>query len=100
MDRFSPAGSIVSAEPFLCHDWEDEAFAVVYVPASGDTHMVELAALELLRLIQADPGRTSEELAVLLAGLLETELSVSLHESVDAALQKLADAGLISCSLS
>ena len=98
MDRFSPAGSIVSAEPFLFHGWEDEEFAVVYVPASGDTHMIELLALELLRLIQADPSRTSEQLAASLAVLLETELSVSLHESVDAALQKLADVGLITCS--
>ncbi|MES2878606.1 MAG: HPr-rel-A system PqqD family peptide chaperone [Pseudomonadota bacterium] len=86
--------SPVPVASFKFHKWEGDEFSAVYVVSTGDTHLLEWWALELLCLIQVSP-RTTQGLTIALTELMtigEFDKSV---EFVDATLFKLLEAGLV-----
>lgn len=41
--------------PLAIHTWPGEPFALVFHPATGDTHLVDLLSAEVLRLLESGP---------------------------------------------
>ena len=89
--------SCVSEDSFCFRIWDKDEFAVVYIVANGDTHLVDLLALELLRLIQISP-RTAESLALSLTEFNPGEEDDMALQSVEETLLRLLDVGLVACT--
>lgn len=67
---------------------------VVYNPLTGDTHVLDIVAGEVLKVIMAAPT-TSRELCQHVADFLEVPNDVRTAENVDAVLATLDELGLI-----
>ncbi len=74
--------------------WEEDDLAVVYDAATGDTHLLDLSSLLLLRSIQIS-ARTTESLAIELAEYFANEDAGDVFDFVELTLQQLSDIGLV-----
>ena len=77
--------------------WDTDDLAVVYHPLSGDTHLVDASALELLKLL-ADGPRSTESLVAGLPAVLPDEDQPTLCGFVDSTLLQLQGIGLVSAA--
>ena len=75
----------------IWRSWPDEDEAVLYSPASGDVHLLNLAARRLIELA-TDAPKTSRELA---AGLESSAPHEELLSSVAASIEMLDAAGIL-----
>lgn len=75
-------------------EWDDDEFAVLYNASSGDTHLVQGLAVELLQMIQGGTSSTDALTAEL--GRAFPDVAVgAIEENVHAALQQLQRAGIV-----
>lgn len=86
--------SPVSVNMLHRRHWEGDDVAVVYNAASGDTHLLELPALEILDRIRRSPC-TSQELANELADNFPAGEQDQALAYVEATLIQLQDVGLV-----
>lgn len=77
------------------HSWDQEDEAVVFDPASGDTHVVSVFALEILTLLRNSSGLGIDALRDSLADVLPDEGAAGMHGAIDAALVQLRNIGLV-----
>lgn len=90
MDRWHPAHS----GKLRVRSWDGEECSVVYDVISGDTHLLDDLSLELLALIDAQPGTTSE-LARQVGDFFADGCSDEQIEFVQATLLQLQSVGLV-----
>lgn len=83
--------ALTSPSGLLCREWEDEA--VVFNPVSGSTHRLPAAAVDVLRLLEAQPA-SHEEVVGTLARLVP-EREADLQPWIAALLVQLERAGLV-----
>jgi PqqD family protein of HPr-rel-A system len=86
--------SLVSPAQIYIRAWENEDAAVVYDARSGDTHLIEPLALEVLRFLKNEPG-TAESLSIKLISLYAQEDHGSIIDLIPAILQDMRDVGLL-----
>jgi len=79
---------------FHSRSWDDSGFAVVYCPASGDTHLLESLSLDLLNLIPSLP-QTAESLAVAFSPFVPADDHDDIREFVELTLLKFSEVGLV-----
>ena len=80
------------------HFWDGEDQAVTYNPATGDTHLIDLLALELLELLGQSAGPL-EQIAARMAGVFDTQVEpAQIAERIESTLLQLQDAGLVTSS--
>ena len=77
----------------LCHQWGDES--VIYLPVSGETHLIEADAAEILLTIAAAPIGFEQLKALLTAQHQETSAS-EINEYLINALQEFQNIDLVS----
>ena len=93
MNTWSCAGR----ERFLVRSWSGEE-GVVYDTLSGDTHLLEPLALELLQRLQVAAPRSARALLDDLAELLEDGGSESSLAAIEQGLESMRRAGLVVAS--
>ena len=84
----------ISPEYLRIFAWNTEECDVVYNAQSGDTHLLDRVAVELLQLIMVSP-RSTEQLVVAIGDLLVPEDRGHVRDVVDAVLFSLQYIGLI-----
>jgi len=83
-----------SEEGLIFRAWDGDDLAVVYNRSSGDTHLLEKLALEMLCLIHVSP-QTADSLATKVEEILVADKEGNILEFVEATLLKLQDAELV-----
>lgn len=78
-------------------EWDDEDRALLFDPNSGATHLLDSAALEILKALSSSALRV-EELVELISPLFEVDDTIDLSHFVHEVLLKLLDAALVSRS--
>ena len=78
---------------FRIKDYGEDG-AAVYDTASGDTHVIDALAMELLQMLLERAPRTTAALSADLAGLLENETEAHVADAVDRGLAQLQRLGL------
>lgn len=86
--------STVSPARLSFASWDDEDLAVVYDKVTGDTHLIESSAIEILRLIEKYPA-SAEAIAQELADLCSPDDQDKLPQFISATLLQLRDIGLV-----
>ncbi len=76
----------------LCHQWGDES--VIYLPVSGETHLMEAAAAEILLTIAAAPT-CFEQLKVLLTATYQETSESEINDYLTNTLQELQNIDLV-----
>ncbi len=89
--------SCAGRERFLVRTWGGEE-GVVYDKLSGDTHLLEPLALELLQRLDAGTPRSARALLDDLADLLEDAGSESSLAAIEHGLESMRRAGLVVAS--
>ena len=87
------AWSFFRGDRFRLKEWDDDA--VVYDIISGDTHVVEPLAMELLQLLRERSSGTSAELVAEVLGLFQGESRTEVSVSVGETLLRLQQLGLV-----
>ena len=75
--------------------WNADDLAVVYHPLSGDTHLIDASALEVLKLLGGGP-RSTQSVIDGLSAVLPDEDQPTLCTFVDSTLLQLQGIGLVS----
>lgn len=88
--------SCAGRERFLVRSWGEEG--VVYDTLSGDTHLLEPLALELLTRLDGGTPRSARALLDDLADLVEDAGSESSLEAIEHGLESMRRAGLVVAS--
>lgn len=86
--------SLVSPAQLYIRAWEGEDTAVVYDARSGDTHLIEALALEVLHLLKDQPSST-EALSLKLISLYAQDDHVSIIDLIPTILRDMRDVGLL-----
>lgn len=86
--------STVSPARLSFASWDDDDLAVVYDKVTGDTHLIESSAIEILRLIDKSPA-SAEAIAQALADLISADDQDKLPQFISATLLQLRDLGLV-----
>jgi PqqD family protein of HPr-rel-A system len=73
-------------------DWDDEV--VIYHPESGDTHLLNPAAVEMLQVLEQGPAGT-KALSEHIATRFNVPLDEKLRDQVEEALSGLGKVGLV-----
>ncbi len=81
------------AEP-LIRQWDDDELCVVYQPLSGDTHLLDLLSVEVLRLVKLQ-DRTVGDLLTDICPDLTDEPMVEASQQLVATLDKLQRMGFV-----
>ena len=94
-DRIDPMPTILAGTSRLtdrlrCKEWEGDA-AVVYNIASGDTHVVDSLAMELLRMLAQDSRASAESMLSELRAIYGGEVPARVERS----LGRLQELGLV-----
>jgi PqqD family protein of HPr-rel-A system len=90
--------STVSPARLSFASWDDDDLAVVYDKVTGDTHLIESSAIEILRLIEKSPA-SAEAIAQELADLFSADDQDKLPQFISATLLQLRDLGLVTDTL-
>ena len=77
----SVAGTFRLTDRLRCKDWEGDA-AVVYDIASGDTHVVDALAMELLRMLAQDAQASAESFLSELRAIYGGEVPARVERSL------------------
>ena len=95
-ERLLAAGGIPAADARLVtKHWNDEDEWVIFSPLSGDVHLLNSAAYQLLEALAEGPPMSAEALVAHLAGLAGRTPDAELEAAVATALTTLDSAGLI-----
>lgn len=86
--------STVSPARLSFASWDDDDLAVVYDKVTGDTHLIESSAIEILRLIEKSPA-SAEAIAQELADLISADDQDKLPQFISATLLQLRAIGLV-----
>lgn len=86
--------STVSPARLSFASWDDDDLAVLYDKVTGDTHLMESSAIEILRLIEKSPA-SAEAIAQELAELFPADDQDKLPQFISATLLQLRDIGLV-----
>ncbi|WPC67678.1 HPr-rel-A system PqqD family peptide chaperone [Rhodoferax ferrireducens] len=86
--------STVSPARLSFASWDDDDLAVVYDKVTGDTHLIESSAIEILRVIEKYPA-SAEAIAQELAELFSADDQDKLPQFISASLLQLRDLGLV-----
>jgi PqqD family protein of HPr-rel-A system len=81
-------------DAFLFRAWDDEV--VIYDALSGDTHVIDAAAAQILQALQHSPSDV-QNLADLLAVQLQCEPGDELNQDIEAMLSDMAALSLVEC---
>jgi len=84
----------LSDDAFLFHDWDDEV--VIYDALSGDTHIIDTTAAQILQALQQSPSDVPN-LAQLLAVQLQCEPGDELNQDIESVLSDMAALSLVEC---
>lgn len=86
--------STVSPGRLTFASWDEDDLAVAYDKVTGDTHLIQISAIEILRLVEKSPA-SAEAIAQELAELFSADDQYKLPEFISATLLQLRDIGLI-----
>lgn len=75
-------------------EWDDDEFGVLYNATSGDTHLVQSLAIEILQMMQGGVT-TTQALSMALGRAFPDVPAASIEENVLAALYQLQRAGIV-----
>ncbi len=89
--------STVSPARLIFASWDDDHLAVAYDKVSGDTHLIESSAIDILRLIEKSPA-SPEAIVQELAELFSADDQEKILEFIAATLLQLRDIGLVTDS--
>ena len=76
--------------------WDDDDCGIVYDALSGDTHLLQPLALELMHCLLAAPSDAAG-LARAVGGLLTDDAQAEMLAMIEASLARLQDIGLAAC---
>lgn len=85
--------STVSPARLSFLSWDDD-LAVAYDKVTGDTHLIESSAIEILKVVEKSPA-SAEAIAQELADLFSADDQYKLPEFISATLLQLRDIGLV-----
>jgi PqqD family protein of HPr-rel-A system len=89
--------SCVARDRLLVRSWSGEE-GVVYDTLSGDTHLLEPLALELLQRLEPDVPRSARALLDDLADVVVNDDAISALAAVEQSLESMRRAGLVVAS--
>ena len=86
--------STVSPARLTFTSWDDDDLAVVYDRVTGDTHLIQSSAIEILRRVAKSPA-SAEAIEQELADVVSAEDRDKLPEFIATTLLQLRDMGLL-----